>query len=110
MITARIVFANDGGEVAKVKFSEDTGELEIESDEYTAKFLKKLFQVDKHRRFVGSYPEESGKTDGFRDEIYIGTQSEDHFNDVLEYHMGVSFNAVDIEVTANQGADGLDSV
>ena len=99
MVTARIVFANDGGEIAKVKFSEETGELEIESDEYTVEVLKKIFQVDKHRRFIGSYPEESGKTDGFRDEIYIGTQSEDHFNDVLEYHMGASFNAVDIEVT-----------
>ena len=99
MVTASIIFANDGGEVAKVKFSEDTGELEIESDEYTVEVLKNIFQAAKHRRFIGSYTDESGKTDGFRDEIFTGTQSEDHFTDVLEYHMGESFDAIDIEVT-----------
>ena len=101
MVTARVVFANDGGEIATVKFSEKTGELKIDSDEDTIAVLKNIFQERRYFRPIGHFPSESGKTDGFREETFTGTQSEDHFAYVLEYRMGVSFEAVDIELTPN---------
>ena len=83
MVTAKIIFFDDGGEVANVKFSEVTGELEIDSDEYNGPTLRNLFQNVKHRHYVGHYPLESGKTDGYRKETFTGTQSEEHFEEVL---------------------------
>ena len=101
MVTAKIIFFDDGGEVANVKFSEDTGELEIDSDEYNGPTLRNLFQNVKHTRYIGHYPFESGKTDGYREETFTGTQSEDHFEEVLSFYMGGSYEAIDIEVTPN---------
>ena len=101
MVTAKIIYFDDGGEVANVKFSEDTGKLEIDSDEYNGPALRNLFQNVKHTRYIGHYPFESGKTDGYREETFTGTQSEDHFEAVLRFDMGGSYDAIDIEVTPN---------
>ena len=101
MVTAKIIFLDDGGVVANIKFSEATGELEVDSDEYNAATLRNMFQVKKHTRYIGHYPLESGKTDGYRKETFTGTQSEDHFEAVLRFKMGRSYDAIDIEVTPN---------
>ena len=101
MVTATIVFHDDGGEVGKVSFSENIGKLEIDSDEYNGAVLKHIFQDRKHTRFIGHYPGDGGKTDGFIKETFTGTQSEEHFLAVLEFYMGVSYEAVDIKVTPN---------